>query len=472
MCEDHISDNLPYFQFSCVVLINCHFVRFLLQHHFELNCWDPHRSLPSFLEDLHATFAKVGYVSQRFFESTTLAVRFFLQRYTFPVVISDFQLLSTMSSTFQSKVNSIYLIEDRPLTSHALQSYSSIISGLRLDMSSINHFDFLESGSSQLCFSNLKRLDVVLYDSDLFQSLCQSLSVNDTVEDLSVEFEFLTTPIALDLVEVFSVNHTINKVKFSYDPFDDPFIDEAAELLFSAISNNESIHEIDLSNFPIQISNISNSLFISSTLNRLAFPLVRRVEPSVFAALKLNSSIVHLIFNDVYFSSEDFTEVFECNSCLKNLELHNCSCSYSLLFNSLVSNSSLLELTILGNKPVFNDHDVQSLIKMIELNDCLIALTLVGSLFNHNQFELILRSVEGNSTLKSVGLPSLSLNCLSHAGQNCNQIGCHLYISPHTVNIQSGIFIFSPFYCYSVTLEDISSLQSVFKNLILKSSHL
>ncbi|KAL0251835.1 hypothetical protein GEMRC1_001047 [Eukaryota sp. GEM-RC1] len=215
-------------------------------------------------------FRKVGYVSNRFLESSSLAVKVLLERNTCLVLIHELRLLSYVASIFEAKVHSVCVKVDNRTLVKDIGEYTSVVTRLKSDDCCHLHH-FLDPSSSDF-LSCLRVLEVTNKPSDnLFNSFCKSLMVNYTVVELNIEFGSLTSTEAASLAELFSSNNTLQticlKTKNRFQ------LQEAESLtIFIAISNNLVISKIDLTYLQIQSSNGLLPLLNSSSLKVLFSP--------------------------------------------------------------------------------------------------------------------------------------------------------------------------------------------------------
>ncbi|KAL0233254.1 hypothetical protein GEMRC1_011999 [Eukaryota sp. GEM-RC1] len=244
--------------------------------------------------------------------------------------------------------------------------------------------------------------------------------------------------------------------------------DEDFGSMFGALCQNSGIQALDLSHLYNQGPTLSRQLLLpllaSCTLKKFVFPERMCLDSTVLGALKVNSSIREVTFNMVQFDATAISEVLKVNKSLKKLEILRCSGSYVSIFESLVSNDSLLEL-IIDNSPgssfyEFTYREVEALKKMLQQNTTLLVLTLDGALISSIDLEFVLKGLEKNSVLKQVRFPGLNVSCLIllFKALSANKLKMTFTVSPHFIDIETGVFRFSPVISTGITDEDLVSL--------------
>ncbi|KAL0235589.1 hypothetical protein GEMRC1_002171 [Eukaryota sp. GEM-RC1] len=127
------------FQQSLLVLIHLHLLRRYVKSFLDANHSHSNpRSLKSLVLNIHQDlipfFKKVGFVSDRFMESSLLAAKLFVETTTFPVIPNDLCQLVSLASFFGTRVQSIFLKVDDTFKARDFLCYSEIISGLELNL--------------------------------------------------------------------------------------------------------------------------------------------------------------------------------------------------------------------------------------------------------------------------------------------------------------------------------------------------
>ncbi|KAL0233331.1 hypothetical protein GEMRC1_012076 [Eukaryota sp. GEM-RC1] len=123
---------------------------------------------------------------------------------------------------------------------------------------------------------------------ETFTFFCNSLITNTTVVDLTIYMDSLSTGNVVALAEVFCSNTTLKKLSLGSKSSTK---DEDYMILFSAISNNLKIEQLDISELAIPLSNVVIPILNSATIKTLSFPSNCTIDCALMAALKNNSVI-------------------------------------------------------------------------------------------------------------------------------------------------------------------------------------
>ncbi|KAL0241826.1 hypothetical protein GEMRC1_007061 [Eukaryota sp. GEM-RC1] len=409
------SIHLPH---SLLVLVNSHLLNYIYRPYIESP--QPFRfnghNFSQLFAKLPFFFEKVGYVSQRFFESSLSAVRVFLKETHFNDQFDLLTLLDKSSSLFLS----------------------------RLQVLEIN-----------------KRLT-----SDVFSYLCQYLVVNTTVIDLRINITNCSAIEAVSLAEVFGSNNTLKKLSLA----DRSSLEEdQSHVLFNAISSASIIQEIDLSRLSIHNSNVFILLSESASLKSIVFPLNYHIDSSFSDGLKLNSVLQEIVMQGYNLDFEGVVDTLKCYTCLKKLVIRGFSV-FSPICKLIETNTSLVELKVTSITPesctLRTHEEVQSLVDMLYMNSSLLVLNLEGITFSSSQTETIIKGLEENSVLTKVvlGFNTLYLNSLIMIfdGIVTQRLVTSFQVEPHSIKVFSGLI------CYEKELEyqDLISLLKALKSNI------
>ncbi|KAL0239417.1 hypothetical protein GEMRC1_009525 [Eukaryota sp. GEM-RC1] len=109
---------------------------------------------------------------------------------------------------------------------------------------------------------------------------------------------------------------------------------------------------------------------------------------------------------------------------------------------------------------------------MIEKNTSLLVLSLDGSLFSFADFPNILEAVEINTQIKKVSFPNLIVDLTSlmtvYETLDYLQLRSIVDVSPHFLDVEDGIFCFSPYSFTQVFVAEVSSIQSFLERFSIK----
>ncbi|KAL0251957.1 hypothetical protein GEMRC1_001169 [Eukaryota sp. GEM-RC1] len=457
-----------YFQQSLLVLIQSHYLRLLFKSARKDNYC--HRPFSHLRDILISFFQTVGYVSNRFIESSSLAVKVFFETFSRPVMMHQLPQLCYMASIFKAKVHSVCVTVDNRTLVKDIGEFTSIITHLKSHDGCCLLHHFLDPSSSDF-LPRLRVLEVTnKLSNDLFTFFCKSLTVNNTVVEFHLGIDSFTSAEAASLAEVFSLNNTLRTICLTSS---NSLQDEESLIIFTAISNNFVISKIDLTNLRIKSSNVLLPLLKSSSLRSVKFPLNCRLDSFVFDVLKINSNIREVVIQNCKFDSQDLAEVLKCNTSLKKLEIGG-PLTISLC-KSLETNTSLLEFVVhnsnwFPNGSPINDQIPQSLSELLRRNTGLAVLNIDCRFASSSHFKTFLKGLEQNSTVKKVIVPELNFACLMlvFEAEYNGKLSSSVDVSPHCIDTTTGVFSVSPFDCIHISLEEISSLPGFLNSFNIK----
>ncbi|KAL0251737.1 hypothetical protein GEMRC1_000949 [Eukaryota sp. GEM-RC1] len=457
-----------YLQQSLLVLIQSHYLRLLFKSARKDNYC--HRPFSHLRDILISFFQTVGYVSNRFLESSSLAVKVFFETFSRPVMMQQLPQLCYMASIFKAKVHSVCVTVDNRTLVKDIGEFTSIITHLKSHDGCCLLHHFLDPSSSDF-LPGLRVLEVTnKLSNDLFTSFCKSLTVNNTVVEFHLGIDSISSAEAASLAEVFSLNKTLRKICLKSS---NSLQDEESLIIFTAISNNVVISKIDLTNLRIKSSNVLLPLLKSSSLRSVKFPLNCRLDSFVFDVLKINSNIREVVIQNCKFDSQDLTEILKCNTSLKKLEIGG-PLTISLC-KALETNTSLLEFVVhnsnwFPNGSPINDQIPQSLSELLRRNTSLAVLNIDCRFASSSQFKTFLKGFEQNSTVKKVILPELNFACLMlvfEAVYN-GKLASNVDVSHNCIDTTKSVFSFIPFGRIHISLEEISSLPGFLNSFNVK----
>ncbi|KAL0228707.1 hypothetical protein GEMRC1_013327 [Eukaryota sp. GEM-RC1] len=484
-------------QESLLILVNLHLVKRQIKSMLNLR-YHPYNKRCYLDSVITAFFKKVGYVSVRFLEFSISAVKVFLQSCTIPLNGQHLHHLTSINSLFGVQPRSVSLYIEfefncQPLFKMDLiLGFNSICTHVDSKGCIVKHLDIedrdnpnewfsfteyfsnlqlLLDSSSEFFLPHLRSLAFVASSrsgTEKFNLLCKTLMTNTTLLELDIEFYRLNESEAIILAEVISSNNTLKKISLEGFTFS-----SEAYLLGNAISKNSLIESLRISGW-----NLSFNLFDSYSLNKI------EIYEGCFHSGQLvqkpasNLTIRELIFNNFGIGGELLAETVNCCTGLRKLVIYCREASkYSPipLFELLEANTSILELQVVYNqsrKPLA-DEEVQSLGKMLENNVTLLVLNLELSVTS-TQFLNIADRLKMNSSLSETKLKlyALDLNCLMVMFETfaVNKLNCSLDSSTHFIDVDNGVFCFSPV-CranYTISYEEISSLGSFLECFSIK----
>ncbi|KAL0239575.1 hypothetical protein GEMRC1_009683 [Eukaryota sp. GEM-RC1] len=99
-------------QFSSLVLVNYLFIKRIFTSSLEEDLWDPSFPFLRLTKELLFFFENLGYVSQRFFDSTYPSLQVFFETNTFPIASEQLSQLLSLASFIGANVRSLFLHVD------------------------------------------------------------------------------------------------------------------------------------------------------------------------------------------------------------------------------------------------------------------------------------------------------------------------------------------------------------------------
>ncbi|KAL0251900.1 hypothetical protein GEMRC1_001112 [Eukaryota sp. GEM-RC1] len=473
-------------QQSLIVLITSHILQRLLMRFLNQNNCAFRRHLTGMIKQIAALTEQVGHVSLSFLDCSFPAIKHFFETNTFYVSTEDLPSLSSISSFFKADVRSVFLC-NVSLSNVAQPCYSDwlhCVSGISISLNSTSS-GICDDFSFTTHFSGLKTVNIVVNSPMVFSSFCQSFLINSrSVEEINLKFRLGSTSKSelLSLGEVFSSVKTLKTVTLEFynhdddterDDYTEVLDDEDFANLFNIIAQCSSIRSLNLTYFitfdctyswtTISSSVVLMPLFKSNSLKSLAFPQNCSLDSRVCNALKNSLTIEELTLN-LTESHYKLCQVLSSSQILKKLKILKTSSSLSPIFESLGSNTSLLELEIThdGFRPSFNDREAASLKKMLQFNSTLLVLNLDGSLINSFHLNSILDGIQLNSGLKTVGFPHSDLSCLTLLFEAISrkELRPLTKVYPHYIDFSTGSI------CYDNNIEnsDLVTLSEALKS--------
>ncbi|KAL0239503.1 hypothetical protein GEMRC1_009611 [Eukaryota sp. GEM-RC1] len=450
-----------HFQQTLLALISSHLVRTLWKS--DVAC---ERSLRRLMDILPPVHHIVGYVSQRFLESTLLGVKLFLESTNIGTSSAELSLLLPIACYFQADVPSVSLIVDPSCEVEELLDHTSRITSLEIsdDVTNLTH---LLDSSSPLFLPRLSCIDFTT-DSEL-TTFCETLLLSTTIVELSVTVEDISTSDMIALTEVFRSIHSFRRIKleFSYvSPTDETL------LLFTALASNASLKSLDLSGIFMDDLNVLVPLLNTSSLRSLVFPRCDSLDSTVIHAFKYNLSLQEISFVESDINPDCLFQVLKNNTSLKKLKISECE--FEHYRNFLQSSTSLLDLsiTVSTSRKELDGKPAKSLIKMVQMTSGLVSLSLGASLFKFHQLLIFLKALEANSTLQKVSFPGIILKLPSLISVfkilSPLKLRSTVDISPYFIDTQKAVFCYSPREPVRLTSEEVSSLQSFLDRFSIK----
>ncbi|KAL0251961.1 hypothetical protein GEMRC1_001173 [Eukaryota sp. GEM-RC1] len=372
--DDNHSPRSIHVEQSLLVHINSHLLRVLFKYSLCVDYDVPDRPFRRLREELPVFFEKIAYVSQRFFESALYSVKHFFQSNTLPIVSNDLLLLTLFSSLFKADTSSILFHITDSTEVEDIIGHSQIVSGLNFIVSMDDYF------LTKFTFTRL------------------------------------TSSLVHQLTAVFSLKNTLTSASISNVTYGDVLLESELVDLFNAIADNIDLVILNLFDFDVRDSSMLLPLFTRSALKHLKLPRVKNIAYSVFSALRNNRRLMDVNFTNWsnLIDADSLSEVLNFNTFLKKAVIVHSSDLSHIVFKSLGSNISLIELVLISSAESvpFTNPEALSLKQMLQENSSLIVLTVDGSLINSKQFKHIFDGLQGNCRLKSVSFPSLDLSCL------------------------------------------------------------
>ncbi|KAL0238162.1 hypothetical protein GEMRC1_012635 [Eukaryota sp. GEM-RC1] len=145
------------FQESLLVLVYSKLATRVAKSSLEAIETGPCHSVFSLLDELYTFFDEFAFVSQFFFESAVSAVKQFFKTTTFPVNYDELHTLSSISSHFGAKLESVFLEVFGQFDYQTMATSYDTITELSLSSECVLNYDFLKASSPHY-FPRLKRL--------------------------------------------------------------------------------------------------------------------------------------------------------------------------------------------------------------------------------------------------------------------------------------------------------------------------
>ncbi|KAL0238004.1 hypothetical protein GEMRC1_012478 [Eukaryota sp. GEM-RC1] len=285
---------LMYIRFpqSLINIILLHLLRRLSRSPLEVD-FDRHCPFRRVIQVIPTFLKKVGYVSHRFFESSSLAVKVMFHTNTFHVVSEDLPQLYSFASFFKADVRSIFLYSNLTSKVEDFLGHSSIITGLKLNLDETIDLEFLNKTS--LYFPRLKQL-LVQASSSISMLLIELLKENSTVTSIDLSWNYIGDEGARALANVMKVNTTVTSINLSRNSISAKGIKVLAE----ALKVNSAVTSINLGNNSIGDEgavSLAEMLKVNSTLVRIDLRInaIRDEGASALAeALKINNTVTSI----------------------------------------------------------------------------------------------------------------------------------------------------------------------------------
>ncbi|KAL0239351.1 hypothetical protein GEMRC1_009459 [Eukaryota sp. GEM-RC1] len=446
----------------------------LISSHMLTNLWNtfptynqqPHSRHHRLTNKLPAFIQQVGYVSHRFYVAAFLGVKMFFESNILSAdAYYDLPFLLPTACYFQADVPSVALIVDPYCKVEKLLDHTLRITSLKViyDVTNLTH---LLDSSSTLFLPRLRSIDFTTRSDSKLTSFCEALLLSTTIVELSI------TP-----KNGFSSDiHTFKKVKLvSFEYWDDEDDDDdELESLVTALMTNTKLESIEL-NLPYGNLNLMAPLLAMPGLQTIVVPRGDYYDghpfPSVFDALRNNSSLQQITFAHSVIDTEEISNILNYNSSVKKLDIIQCSFTY--FHNFLEANSSLLVLSLSqrqGSKKPKNLYN--GLMDMIQTNTSLIVLNLDVSCLRYLQFQELLKALEANSTLRKVSFPGIRLKLTSLITVfeilSPLKLLSTADISPYYIDTKKGVFCYSPQELVRLTSDEVSLLQSFVESFTIK----
>ncbi|KAL0246817.1 hypothetical protein GEMRC1_008023 [Eukaryota sp. GEM-RC1] len=291
-CVNDVS--LVFLQYP-MVLVQSHKLRRLLEKSFKMNRSNPRLPFQFLVENLPASFAKVGYVSQCSFDSAFKAMKVFFQTNTFPLVYKDLSFLSNIASLFGAEIKSVSNRMQQLVSAHHLLDSIPIITELSLPIwKHVKESDCLAYSA----LIHVKRLDLGVYSTISFNYL-KMFFINSVIQEFKILPTVLTVEQAQALGEVFLNTNTLNTVKIANRGLSP----DAEELMRLCLA---------LSSSKIQILSFSNLVLNSES----------------FKSLNTHPQLREFILDNVDCHTKDLVQLLQTNVYMKKLQV--CECSLKL----------------------------------------------------------------------------------------------------------------------------------------------
>ncbi|KAL0238463.1 hypothetical protein GEMRC1_012936 [Eukaryota sp. GEM-RC1] len=365
-------------QQSILSLISLHLLKRLLNCSLDIYHYDPLTSLLRLKQELPTLFEKVGYVSQRFFDSTFAAMKFFFESNRFPITPQDLPIHYSLASLFKAEVESFYVWEKNSLNLIELAPYCNSIIGVTCGAKKDDDLDFLNC-SSTFYFSRLKELDLCLDNVSLCTKLSEVLKINSTLTTLSLARNSVGDKGVVALAEGLKVNSTITDINFEVIPCSEQFDFEmisiqGAKALAEVLKVNSTISRLGLS---LNAINDEAAIILANALKR------NSSLTSLAEVLKVNSTISRLGLSLNAINDEAaiiLANALKRNSSLTSIDLYyNCIASTDAiaLFEMLRENSTLTEIELAKNS--IGPDAISTLVEVLKVNNTVDYVNLRGN---------------------------------------------------------------------------------------------
>ncbi|KAL0250978.1 hypothetical protein GEMRC1_000192 [Eukaryota sp. GEM-RC1] len=432
--SSHCPSDHPRFQQSLLALVHLHLLRSLMKSSVST---EPNRDLLSLQQQLPTFFQKVGCVSNRFFESSLLAVKMFVESNTFQVVPEDLSEICSFASFFGAEDKPVFLHVDGIFYEEEFLKYSHIITGLELTLRHRNYFEFLHKYT--LLYPLLKQLHVYV-KSSISPIMFEPLKFNTVLTSIILDRRRIREKGAKALAEVLKVNTVLTNIGLATNHIDD----EGAHALAVALKVNTTLRSLNLAN--IYIGNdgakaLADALRFNTTLASINLWGNFISDESIKAlaeALKVNTSVTNFNLRHNSFSDEGFIALAEAlkintsvtsidlgqnpvgivgaqaladalkvNTTLRSLALSNHKYSNDYLFpsvsvlaNALKINTTLtnIDLSHIG----LHDSDVRYLAEALKVNTSLRRIDLEWNRIGEKRAEELAEALLVNTTVRSI----------------------------------------------------------------------
>ncbi|KAL0236565.1 hypothetical protein GEMRC1_003147 [Eukaryota sp. GEM-RC1] len=409
-------------------------------------------------------FYRIGFVSDRFFNSSLLAVRQYFKNIELAVSSDQVSSIQNILNFFSTELHCIHLhqssheplgatIDPASITSLSLYWPFFRSSEITLSQQKQDYFDFLVP-SSPLFYPHITKLVINEQVSTPINlsSLANSLIVNKTLIRLEL-YNINLRDAAAELSRVFYRNTSLRSFRLLTIQIDV----QGYALLCNAFIAHPSLRQLDFSCEPSWKSILPEVPFVKllqskSRIQDLKFSTLDSNGTSILHALQSNTYLPSITFSSTELSAEQLYDLLKFNKCLRYLEFLNCSFNpgLSLIFNALENNQTQQELVISHDFSKFRSsltmdliHDI-ALVKMLRFNKSLVFLSSPGVIFDSNSLKLLVKGLANNSTLKRVKLPDLSLEKLLTLfyALGLTKVKSQILVPPHFIDVANGIFTF------------------------------
>ncbi|KAL0237704.1 hypothetical protein GEMRC1_012178 [Eukaryota sp. GEM-RC1] len=406
-----------YFQQSLLMLVKLHLLNRLCNSSLELDDLEPSLHvlrLSHMIKAIPTFFKKVGYVSYRFFESSSLAVTVLIQTHTFPVVLDDLLQLYSVASLFGADVRSVFFHVFDEFKAEDFLCYSHIISGLELKLKNYNDLEFLNKSS--LFFPRLKQLHVQVEPSISITSLIERLRVNTAVTRVVLAKNSIGAEGARALADLLKVNTTITSVNLN----DNSIGDEGVQVLSEALKMNHTLISIDLAENFIGAEGAS-ALADALKVARINLSSVSLNDNSIgdegvqvlSEALKINHTLVSIVLSENFIGAEGasaLADALKVNTTVTSIKLYNNSIGdrgIIALSEALKVNSTIKTIDLEHNS--IGDKGATALAEALKVNTSLTSVDLVQNSIGDKGATALAEALKVNTTITSVDLENNSI---------------------------------------------------------------